>query len=157
MLWHNDSKLLSRLKFKLTGDADYVQPGLLSPAEQQRLESMDLGPVIAEVAATSCTHRKLASQRAQKEEHTTSGTSRYLGVHKRGRRWFFKFKRKADDRTTVRQATFDSEEEAARGYDKLAWETDGWCGCNNFHTNTACKVGPQYYSDIPLCRSVWCW
>ena len=119
------------LVFKVTGDADFVQPGLLSAAEQQRLKRMELGPVIAEVAATSCRHRNFASERLKRDEDIPPGKSRYLGVYKHtgNGRWNMKIVRTGDSGKPFQfKKTYDSEEEAASAYDELAWGWDGWCG-----------------------------
>ena len=113
------------MAYKLWGDADYVQPGLLSHTEQVRLDGMQLGPLLAEVATTSTKHRDAASKRA---------ASVYLGVQgveQNGRqRWVMQFSRKG---LVPVYKLYDGREEAAREYDALAWEQDSWCA-----TNTCC-------------------
>ena len=69
---------MRRVAYKLQGHADYgishyVQPGLLSNSERARLDDMQLGPILAEVAATSTKHRDAAAKRAG---------GGYLGVYR---------------------------------------------------------------------------
>lgn len=104
-----------RLAYKLFGDAEYVQPGLLSDSERARLDSMQLGPVAAEVAATSTKHRRAAAKRAE---------GGYVGVTWDGKRWKMCITHKG----TAKQEYYRSPEEAARAYDARAWDIHGWCG-----------------------------
>ena len=122
---HLDSCSVRRVAYKLQGHADYgishyVQPGLLSNSERARLDDMQLGPILAEVAATSTKHRDAAAKRAG---------GGYLGVspvQRSGRtRWAIEFRRKG--RVTAYKE-YDSPEEAAMAYDALAWEHGGWYG-----------------------------
>lgn len=113
--------------FKLANNPNYVQPGLLSEAEQQRLAGMELGSLIAEVAATSMQHRNRASRRViQKDILPTQ--SRYIGVRKRANSalWDMNFNSQVDGKARNKFGTFETEEEAARAYDKWAWQRDSW-------------------------------
>ena len=56
-----DLHSVCRLAYTLWGDSDYVQPGLLSHSERARLDGVQLPYVLAEVAATSTTHRDAAA------------------------------------------------------------------------------------------------
>ena len=114
---HLDSCSVRRVAYKLQGHADYdishyMQPGLLSVPERARLDGMQLGPVLAEVAATSTKHRDAAAKRAE---------GGYLGVsrvQRSGRtRWRISFHRKGGVQVNRRYA---SPEEAAMAYDALA-------------------------------------
>ena len=105
-----------RLAYTLWGDADYVQPGLLSHSERARLDGMHVHHVLAEVAATSTTHRDAAAKRAGGE---------YWGVSRvQGNKWSMRFIRSGAEHVLVHHA---SAEKAARAWDDLAWKRDRWC------------------------------
>ena len=108
-----------RLAYKLWGEADYVQPGLLSHSEQARLDSMQVQHVVAEVAAASTRHRNAAATRAG------GGYWGVLAVEQNNRtQWRIRLERKG---TVHVQKLYASPEEAAQAWDALAWECNGWC------------------------------
>ena len=86
---------MRRVAYKLQGHADYdishyMQPGLISVPERARLDGMQLGPVLAEVAATSTKHRDAAAKRAEggylgvRRVHLKSGTWWRMHFHRKG-------------------------------------------------------------------------
>jgi hypothetical protein len=80
-----------------------VQPGLLTEAELQRLDGMELGPVLAELAATSSRHRDAAAKRARGDG--------FLGVsfEQRSQKWKSKLVRNG---TFIVGKRYDTAEEA---------------------------------------------
>ena len=109
-----------------------MQSGLLSHNDRMRLDDMLLGPLLAEVAATSSDHRKAAAKRAG------GGYWGVLEVSKN--RWRMQFRRKGG----VHVDTFHaSAEEAARAWDALAWEHDSWCAPALCYMSAALPARPM--------------
>lgn len=133
-----------RLAYKLLGDADYVQHGILSAAEQQRLDGMEPGPVAAEVAATSTTHRKAAAKRARPG-------GGYWGVCRDGRQWKMQISR---NKVTIRHWCA-TEKKAAQAYDDEAWKHDGWCA--HVSDTSCCCLLCGHMWDGSTCMQYLAW